>query len=382
MKVLHVIPSVGPLRGGPSFVLRTVAAGLARCGVEVHVATTDDNGPERLDVEIDSAVDEDGALYRYFRRQTRPYIVSLPITTWLWSNVANYDLVHIHGVFSWTPNIAGGIARRKGIPYLVRPLGILNRYGMRHRRRTLKRVSFPLCEKPLLEGAAAVQYTSDLEREEAEDLGFSSRGVVIGNPVAVPPPGTIDANAFRRRYPSLCGKTVYLFLSRIDRKKGLDLLIPAFAAFRRTHPDAALVIAGDGDPELIRSLRSDDILWTGFLGGRAKWEALAACDVFVLPSYSENFGVAVVEAMGVGRPVIVSRNVGIQAEIAAVGAGVVAECTVPSLVAALETMHRDERARAACGAAGTMLVRERYSTPAVCSQMLTLYRDILRSSLS
>src|SRR5438445_624243 len=129
MKVLHVIPSVGPLRGGPSVMLHTMARGLSQAGVTVDVATTDDNGPERLNVETAQPLEEDRVTYRYFPRQTRFYTFSWPLTRWLAKHVCDYDVVHIHALFSYAAVPAAYWASRYTVPYVVRPLGVLNRWG-------------------------------------------------------------------------------------------------------------------------------------------------------------------------------------------------------------------------------------------------------------
>ena len=133
LRVLHVIPSVGPRRGGPSVAMRTLARGLTRAGVDVQIATMDDDGPGRLDVPLERPVEEEGATYWYFRRQTRFYSVSWPLTRWLAGRVANFDLVHIHALFSYAAVPASIFARTRGVPYIVRPLGTLNRFGMERR---------------------------------------------------------------------------------------------------------------------------------------------------------------------------------------------------------------------------------------------------------
>src|SRR5579863_2444161 len=258
MKILHVIPSVGPLRGGPSFAVRAIASGLARRGVETHVATTDDNGPGRkLDVDLGRPIREDGVIYWYFSRQTSFYLCSLPFTKWLWAHASDYELIHIHAVFSYCSNAAAWIARRKRIPYVIRPLGVLNRWGMENRRPGLKRLSFAFLEKPLLRRAAFIHYTAEQERIEAAECGFSDNPMIIPNPVETPAmPGNLACEPLRSRFPDLSKKRIILFLSRIDRKKGLDLLIPAFQGVLKDFPETALVIAGDGDRALIETLRA------------------------------------------------------------------------------------------------------------------------------
>lgn len=193
MKILHVIPSVGPLRGGPSFAVRSIASGLAGCGVETHVATTDDNGPgRRLDVEIGCPRKENGATYWYFPRQSSFYLYSAPFTGWMWRHAADYQLIHIHAVFSYCSNMAAYIASRLGVPYVVRPLGVLNRWGMEDRRPWLKRLSFALIERHVLKNAAFIHYTAEQERAEAAQCGFEDRPMIIPNPVEPP-----DANGVR-----------------------------------------------------------------------------------------------------------------------------------------------------------------------------------------
>jgi len=163
MKILHVIPSVGPLRGGPSGMIRTLTRELVKAGITVDVATTDDNGPTRLDVVLEHPVIDEGVTYRYFRRQTRFYSFSWPLTRWLNEHVVDYDLVHIHALFSYPSISAAFWAQRYRIPYIVRPLGVLTRWGMRNRRPWLKRGSFKFIESRILSGAAAVHYTSEQE---------------------------------------------------------------------------------------------------------------------------------------------------------------------------------------------------------------------------
>src|SRR5690242_5295549 len=105
MKILHVIPSVGPLRGGPTVMIRTLTRALVEAGMTVDVATTDDNGPGRVSVVLEQPLTEDGVTYLYFRRQTTFYSFSWPLTRWLCRHVVDYDLVHIHALFSY-PSIS------------------------------------------------------------------------------------------------------------------------------------------------------------------------------------------------------------------------------------------------------------------------------------
>jgi glycosyltransferase involved in cell wall biosynthesis len=236
-----------------------------------------------------------------------------------------------------------------------------------------------------------VHYTSEAEQGEAAALGAPGRPVVI--------PHGIELEAFqrlaprgwvRRRAPHLAGRTIILFLSRIDPKKGLDLLLPAFARVRAQQPDVALVMAGDGETEFVGKLKTEavrlgidaDIYWAGFLGGDEKLAALADADLFVLPSYSENFGLSVVEAMASRLPVVISDEVAIHREVAGGEAGLVTSCQVPSLTAALASLVADAGRRERLGQAGRRLVESRFSAEAMTAAVLSMYHEILgRSAL-
>jgi len=350
--------------------------------MDVHVATTDDNGPGRLAVEAGGSYIEDQVTYRIFRRQTKFYTFSFPLTLWLWRHVSDYDVIHIHALFSYPSILAAWCAKLKCVPYIVRPLGVLNNWGMSHRRPKLKRFSFRWIDGRVLRDAAAVHFTSEQESAEAAQLGVRYVPLLISNPVdllaSAEEPGT-----FRAAHPILAGKTVILFLSRIDPKKGIDLLLDAFARLKANHSDVALVIAGDGDPVFVESLRArahelgmaDEILWVGFLDGENKRSALADADIFVLSSYSENFGVAVVEAMGAGLPVIVSDQVGLHRDISMAGAGLVVECFVPQIEAALATLVEDSALRSKM-AANARRLAQRFAPQEIALQLENAYSAI------
>jgi glycosyltransferase involved in cell wall biosynthesis len=382
-KILHVIPSVGTLRGGPSVLVHALARGLSRAGIEAHIATTDDNGPGRLPVACGVPVVREGVTYWYFRRQARFYTFSWPLAAWLARHVSEFDLVHIHALFSFASLPAAFWARRRGVPYIVRPLGTLNEWGMKNRRPWLKKLSFRMLESRILKHAALVHYTSEQERLEASKLQVTTASEIIPN-VLPDPSRTRAAGQFRARHPELAGRRIILFLSRLDTKKGLELLLPAFARVRRELPAAALVLAGNGDPEFVNRLKADaaslgiasDVLWVGFLSGEDKWAALADADLFVLPSHSENFGIAVLEAMAAGTPVVVSDQVGIHREITEAGAGLTVSCEVTPLAETLLELLSDPARSRSMGLNGERLAQESYSQEAVTRKLVQVYNGV------
>ena len=375
MRVLHVIQSIGPLEGGPSAVIRTMARCQAESGMEVHIATTDGNGRGRLPPDKSNPTIKENVTYWIFPRQTRFYSFSFPLTVWLCKHLSKYDIVHIHGLFSYTCLAAAVCARISRTPYFVRPFGILSRWGMCNGHWRLKRIYFRLVESRMLKGAAGVQYTSEQEAQEAQLLCFEHKRVVVPNPVELIEMEGASAS-FGRAYPELVGKTVLLFLSRLDPKKGLDLLLPAFARIRSRHPDAVLIIAGEGEPAFVARLKQScheqgldaGVRWAGFVQGEEKRTVLAGADLFILPSYSENFGVAVVEALGAGLPVLISDQVGVHREVAAANAGLVVECEVDQIESALVRMLEDPTLRARMSSNAVDLAKQ--FSPEVVSRQL------------
>ncbi len=385
MKVLHVIPSLSHSQGGPSFALPLIARSLIQRGIKVDVATTDDDGPgKRIAVPLGVPVERDGFSVRYFKKQTQFYKVSLPFSRWMRKHAGEYDVVHIHALFSYTSISAAREARRAGVPYVVRPIGVLNRWGMRNRRRLIKALSFRFIEGPILRHAAAIHYTSRQERVEAEQAGASAMAAVIPLGVSVPGVGDLDAaERFRVRYPETRGRRVVLFLSRLDVKKGIELLLPAFAAVRQAHPDAVLVLAGDGDQEYVEGLRkmtvalslAECVVWAGFLGGEEKRDAFAAATVFVLPSYSENFGIALVEALAAGLASVTTEGVAVAADIREHEAGLVVPSEIQPLRTALDDLLRDAELRTRLGANARRLAIERFSLDAMSAALVRLYEN-------
>jgi glycosyltransferase involved in cell wall biosynthesis len=175
-----------------------------------------------------------------------------------------------------------------------------------------------------------------------------------------------------------------LFLSRLDEKKGLDLLLTAFASVRQQVTGAALVIAGTGDPGFVTDLKArassldiaSDVLWVGFLEGDEKQAALVDSDIFVLPSYSENFGIAAAEGMAAGLPLIVSDQVAIHGDVTRARAGLVVACDAGELTTALVRLLRDETLRRRMGEEGKSFARQSYSNDAVTRKVIAAYNQV------
>jgi glycosyltransferase involved in cell wall biosynthesis len=392
MKILHVIPSVSESQGGPSVAVRLIARSVARLGVDVTIVSTDDeDGETRSPSPTASGVlRPEGVTEIKFRRNTDLYKVSFSLNRWLRQNVGKYDVVHIHALFSFSSTVAAYASHRAGVPYLIRPLGVLSRWGFENRRPFVKRVSLRFVELPIIKHAAAIHYTSYRERRDARALApvlAKKRSWVV--PLPVDPLSNIPeavATKSNASFPQKSLGQVILFLSRLDRKKGLELLLEAFSRIQNDWPDALLAIAGDGEKSYVRELRkmadrldiAPRLLWLGFLRGPEKKAAFDAATVFVLPSYSENFGIVAAEALGCGVPVLLSDQVAVADDVREHGAGLVVKCDAGALADGLNRLLSNPALRLEFARKGRVLAAERYSELAVGRQLESVYRFILQ----
>lgn len=382
LRILHVISSISRVRGGPSVAVRNIAKALQRRGVEVDVATTDDDGDDRrLAVPVDRFVDFEGQRVHYFPRQFRRYCASYPLQAWLRDHVDDYDVVHVHGLFSFAPVTAAWHARAAGVPYVMRPAGVLDTWGMTNKSRLVKKTSLRLLEGPLLANAAAVHFMTDLELSRASELRLPIKPIVLplgfdfgSQPTPPELPGEL----------ALEGKRVILYVARIHKIKCVDVLLRAFAGLR-SEGQAVLLIAGDGDRGLVGELQAlaaelglgERVRWLGFANGPLKRALLERATVFTLPSASENFGVAVVEAMHAGLPVVVTRGCGLASLVQAAGAGLVTDGSIEALRDALERILADASLRNSMSAAGRQVVQRELSLDAFGARLEELYRSLL-----
>ncbi len=374
MNVLHVIPSLSLVHGGPSRAVRMMERALRDAGVRVAVATTDDDGNRRVERPSGRWLDEEGGLRIYFRRWTRFYQSAPAALPWLWRHVRDFDVVHVHALFSFMSIAGATMARTRGVPFIIRPLGTLSSYGLTARRPLLKRLSLWFIERPLLRAAAAVHCTSEAEAKEVRALEPGARTRVI--PLAVDKPRD-DVRQSESPTP------VVLFLSRLDPKKNLEALLDAWPEVLATHPNARLQIAGEGAPDYVARLRArcdalgvtGSVDWLGHIEGGEKDRCFAAAWVFVLPSHRENFGIAVAEALAHGVPCVLSPGVAIASEVEAAGAGAVCDGTPEALAPVLTGLLNDADRREAMSGAARELARARWSMEAMAQRLLALYEE-------
>jgi glycosyltransferase involved in cell wall biosynthesis len=326
------------------------------------------------------------------RKRTNFYKVAPGMLPWLNANVCAFDLVHIHALFSFAPTAAAWIARARGVPYIIRPLGTLAHYGMTERRQFLKRISVNLIERSILSHAAAVHFTSISELEEARDLGLEFNGVVI--PIGIEPADRglwLDKGASQTLtpiQPILMGRRIVLFLSRIDPKKNLEALIDAFGTSELLRTRCALLIAGSGDPDYVACLQARSrekgiehmTCWLGHVDGVEKAEVLAAASVFVLPSFAENFGIAAVEAMRAGVPCLLGEGVAVSREVVAGGAGLAVPPRIDAVRRGLEHLMSNPAGLQEMGIRARELATREYSLLSMTQRLVALYESSRKST--
>lgn len=405
LNILQIVPSISLVYGGPSQMVRGLSAALSAASsaplsnsadqnraAHVTIITTDSNGDvdeAPLDVPLGTPIAEEGYEVIYFRcAPFRRYKFSTPLLSWLWANAHRYDIAHIHALFSPVSTSAATVCRWRKLPYIMRPLGTLDPADLQ-KKKQFKKIYASVLERPNLAGAAAIHFTSDLEAKVSERFGVSTPGKVIPLGVALPelPDRAASQMAIRDRFNIPTDRPILLFMSRVDPKKGFDLLLPALEALYQRNQPFHLLLCGanpqDRAYEVSIHQQIKSSTWAssativGFVGGELKAQILSAADVFVLPSYYENFGIAVAEAMAASIPVVISDQVHIWPAIKASEAGWVVPTQVEPLATALAEALGSWEVRSQRGQNAQRCAKENYSWDAIAYLMLTTYQQLL-----
>lgn len=363
MRILHVVPTYLPARryGGPIVAVHGLCKALVARGHEVDVFTTNVDGDATLDVPVGTFVDLDGVRVRYFPSPFPRLYWSPMMRKALAADVKSYDVVHIHAVYLWTGIAAARAARKANIPYVISPRGMLVPELIRAKSSLVKTLWLRFFEKRGFAHAAAIHFTSALEHEEAKRLAL----LPLPNPIVVPNGIDVEARPNVAR-----DEATLLFLGRVNWKKGLDRVITALPSL----PDVKFAVAGNDEENLVPRLKelaeklgvADRVTFLGPVYGAAKWELLASATLFVLLSTSENFGNAVLEALSMETPVVLSKDVGLADEVVRAKAGAIGLDEVAALLA--DPLRRDDMGRN-----GRALVESRFTWPRVAEEMERAY---------
>jgi glycosyltransferase involved in cell wall biosynthesis len=383
MRICHVIQSLDPIHGGPTTVAARVCAATAALGHEVTLIGGVDApqraraeqafapvpGIERVRVDLVDLADRRG------RVLGEPLVAAF-------ERVAAPDVVHLHGVWEAALVRIAARCRRREIPYVVRPCGMLDFWSLRQKA-WKKKLALHTSHRAYLRRAAALHTLNRHEREAVEALR-------LGVPVHVIPNGVFleevaretRPRLFRESQPGLGERPFLLFLSRLHVKKGLDVLAEAWTRVAPRLPGHALVVAGPREDDSIDAFRrriaaaglAASVLETGALFGEQKTAALRECDLFVLPSRQEGFSLAITEALALGKPVVISEECHFP-EVADRHAGEVVPLAPERIAEALARWLGDAGMRSAAGARGAALIRERFTWPAIAAQCVALYES-------
>src|SRR6185503_1362379 len=379
MRVLHVIPSVAERSGGPATAIVPMCRALKQEGVEVLLVSTD------AGMDQDASVAEyKGIPAKFFPAQIgHSFKFSRPLSTWLVSNIQQFDVAHIHAVFNHSSIAAAHVCRRARVPYVVRPLGTLEPWSMTQKS-LRKRVFWQVSGKGMLRRAAAIHYTTEAEKLSTERLVGLNHGKVIA--LGIETTASASHAKLEQHFPELASEPYMLVLSRLHPKKGLDVLIDAFLALVQVEKFAhwRLVIAGDGPEAYVLKLKAiagssaqrDRIVFTGWLDGEEKDAVLGGASLLVLPSHQENFGLCVMEALSHSVPVLVSPHVNLAEEIVLANAGWIATVDKHALMTRLAEVLSDEEQRSRRGRAGKQLA-QKYSWGTVAKSLVDLYKELI-----
>ncbi|MGA7522478.1 MAG: glycosyltransferase [Acidobacteriaceae bacterium] len=332
MRILHVIGSLSPADGGPPEAVRHLARAYPKIGVDVEVLCQDPPDAPFLTALT-------FPVHALGQRWLGRFGLSPRFWRWLHRNAARFDGIVMNGLWIFPDIAVRAAARSAQRPYLVFAHGALSPWFEQYRLKHIKKMAYWPLQYAVLRDARCVLFTSAAEREQAT-LSFRPNqwrsacvpyGIIepVGDPCA-------QREAFFAHMPSLRDRPFLLFLSRLVPVKGCDLLIDAFARIAREFPDVDLVMAGPDRVGWQAALQrqcaeagiADRVHWPGMLSGDVKWGALRAADALVLPSHTENFGVAIVESLAAGRPVLISNKVNISPDILADGAGLIDDDTL------------------------------------------------------
>lgn len=328
------------------------------------------------------AVELDGVQVSYF---SSPFLRRLywspAMGRALAAELASFDIVHLHSVFLWPTWAAARVARTTDVPYVLAPRGMLVPELIHGKSRWAKSAWIGLIERRNMVGAAAIHATSEIERQDLARFGWRLPQVVVIPNGVDEPAETSESSLSDDVSGAIAGGDYVLSLGRMVWKKGLDRLVAALP----TVPKVRLILAGD-DPEGYAALLSRDAVRLGVadrvsilarhVEGADKEALFRGARVFAMPSLSENFGIAAVEAMRRGSPVLVTPEVGVADLVRESGGGIVVPGNPVAMSRGLDRMLGDPDGLIAMGAAGRNYVRARYDWAAVAARVERLYESV------
>ncbi len=380
LRLLHVIPGLEIRGGGGNRACAELCQSLAALGHRVRLFHV---GGGREPCFAPPGVEVRRFPARFFHR----YAYSPKLRRALASEIPQADVVHIHALWQYPGLAAAVLARRYRVPYVVQPHGSLHPWKLRHKR-WRKRIYGRLVERRILAGAAFVHVESEADAQDVR--AYLAQVPTVISPCGVFPEVFEDPgppNYLAQRWPALAGKTCILYLARVDVNKGLDLLLQAMAGVRAQRPDAALLVVGPDFAGMTGRMQqlagrlgiAGDVVWGGMVEERQRVWILRQCDLYVLPSLSENFGISVLEALCCARPVITTTATP-WGWLEPAGAGrIVPPQVAPLREAMLQLLALPAEARAAMGQRGRQWALARYHWHTIAQQLVKHYQAAIQA---
>lgn len=388
-RILQVIPYLAIVAGGPSAVVKGLAAGLTELGEQVDVITTG-AGLETTDCPDDWILEDNYRVRIFDQSRLAVYHYNFPLVCWLRTHITEYDIVHIHEVFSFPSLFAAIWSKRNGIPFIITPHGSFNPLPINYRGKR-KRLFLMSGGKWLLNSAGAIQALSVIEERSTRSLGITAPIRIIKNGIDFsgyqkPPP----RNIFVEHFSELQNKFLFGYLGRLHPHKGLDRLILAFSQIYSKNSDRLrLVLAGPGHKQEQDDLRrlaretgcENGIVFTGLLLGEEKRSFLNSIDVFCLPSHFEGCSIALLEAMATGLPCVVTP--GCQMPVAHRRGALIevdSDDLVSSLAETMEKLEGDAELRNRLADNARNYVQENHDQLKIAGVIRDLYRQCIEES--
>lgn len=384
LRIMHIASGIDPRGGGTTTAVAGLAEAQVHAGLHVSVVATH---TDDFEASVANRLRDSGVQVSLIGPTRTPLAYHGQIKPTLQRLIGECDIVHIHALWEEIQHRAAVVARKAGVPYIISPHGMLDPWSL-DQSRLKKQLYLTLRLRRDLNGAAALSFTTETERVLTQPLNLKPPGIVETLGLDLDEFDTLpERGAFRSRYPAIGDRPVLLFLSRIHHKKGLDLLVPAFAQVR--DKDAMLVIAGpdsaDGYQAKVQRIAeehgvADRVIFTGMLFGVERIEAMADADLFVLPSYQENFGIVVIEALAAATPVIISDQVNMHHDVTEGDVGEVVPTKVQAVADAMNRWLESPERRADVSERARPFVWGRYDWKQIGRRWVDHYTRLLASS--
>ena len=384
MNILIITPYISSSYGGISKIVIEFIQEISKLGIKVDLITTNADPFHKLNVPLNTWITKENYRVQYFSCWHRnDLIISYYMIKWLFFHITDYDIIHSNTIFSPLISTSNWICQLRKIPYLITPHGMLEPWALSYKG-WKKRLYFALIEKPSLQKSRTIQVNSSSEENSIKSLGIKSPIVIIPNGVHRQEFENLpDPDLFYQQFPHTRNKTLILFLGRIDPKKGLDLLAPAFAKVYNQFPQTHLIVAGPDSIGFLPTAKSyftqagclEAVTFTGMLTGELKLATLAAANIYIAPSYSEGFSMSVLEGMATGLPCVITTGCNFP-EAGIADAAKIVNTNHKDISDALIELLQDADGAKKMGDRARQFILDNYTWDKIALKMISVYQNL------